>query len=238
LYAEAMRRGGAKREQVVIGDGAAWLWSLAELHFPEATCILDWFHASEYVWNAAKAIWGDADEERKAWAERQLGLLWAGRVREVIAELETEERGGAELERAATYFTNQQAKMAYPTYRARGFPIGSGAIESGCKQMVSGRLKGAGMRWEAKGAQGVVKVRAWQRSGRWEEAMGLRSRPQRRRCTNRDEQEAVTEGAGSGSAGGGLPAEVLAKVREELAQKPNIHPWRKPWSTKRQIATA
>lgn len=66
---------------------------------------------------------------------------------------------------AHIYFTNQQTGMQYPTYRARGLPIRSGTIESGCKQLVTSRLKGAGMIWRATGARQVRKVRARRRIG-------------------------------------------------------------------------
>ena len=147
LYAEAQRRGAAKREVVVVGDGAHWLWDLAELHFPQATQVLDWFHATEYVWSSASAVWSADGEKRKAWAEQQLKALWAGKVAEVLAELERQVTCGAAVEEAQTYFTNQQGRMNYPAYRARGLPIGSGTVESGCKHVVSSRLKGAGMIW-------------------------------------------------------------------------------------------
>ena len=68
---------------------------------------------------------------------------------------------------AWTYFTNQQARMNYLAYRARGFPLGSGMIESGCKQLASARLKQAGMIWRPAGALQVVKVRALLKSVRW-----------------------------------------------------------------------
>ena len=71
LYAEARRRGAATAELVVVGDGAHWLWELAALHFPQATQILDWFHATEYVWKAATTIWGETHPDRSRWAEQQ-----------------------------------------------------------------------------------------------------------------------------------------------------------------------
>ena len=64
--------------------------------------------------------------------------------------------------------------MDYATYRARGLQIGSGSVESGCKQLVSAWLKQAGMIWEASGAEEVAAVRAWLKSERWAEAMALR----------------------------------------------------------------
>ncbi|MDP9312179.1 MAG: hypothetical protein M3R24_15055 [Chloroflexota bacterium] len=147
-----MRRGATTTEVVVIGDGAHWLWELAALHFPEATQILDWFHATEYIWNAATAIWGETQPARKVWAEQQLQAVWDGHVAAVLAELQRHPGAGAAVGVAQTYFTNQQGRMNYPAYRARGLPIGSGTIERGCKQLVSARLKQAGMIWQAAGA--------------------------------------------------------------------------------------
>jgi hypothetical protein len=83
--------------------------------------------------------------------------------------------------------------MDYPTYRARGLQIGSGTIESACKQLVSARLKLAGMIWNTAGAEAVAVVRAWLRSERWDEAMRLRPPPRRtyRRKKPAAEAEAV-----------------------------------------------
>ncbi len=244
LYAEARRRGADKREVAVIGDGAHWLWDLAELHFPQATQILDWFHATEYVWSAASAVWSEAGEKRKQWAEQQLRALWEGRVAEVLVELERQVAYGEAVEAAKTYFTNQQGRMNYPAYRARGLPIGSGTVESGCKQVVSSRLKGAGMIWRAEGARQMVKVRAWLRSGRWQEAMALRPQPQRRsRSQQSSERQRVREQAAvarnahkapHAPTRHGLSAEVLAVLRDELRQRSPQHPWRRPWSHKPQ----
>lgn len=260
LYAEVIRRGGAQRELVVVGDGAAWLWSLAELHFPQATCILDWFHATQYVWNAAAVYTlegleveqATSAEVRKAWAEEQLRLLWEGKVEEVIAEVERHRGDGEAMEEAATYFTNQQGRMDYASYRARGLPLGSGTIESGCKQVASGRLKGPGMIWGAEGARQVVKVRAWLKGGRWEEAMGQSAKRKRgRRMTERtraveevdgrgrEEQDAAKAQEEGRSTESGLPADVLAAVRETLREKPARHAWKHAWSHRQQkVASA
>jgi len=70
----------AADEVVVVGDGAHWIWNLAETHFSGATQIVDWYHASSYVWKAASAIWGEGHPERAAWAHQQLDALWEGQV--------------------------------------------------------------------------------------------------------------------------------------------------------------
>lgn len=129
--------------------------------------------------------------------------------------------------------------MEYAAYRARGLPIGSGSVESGCKQLVSARLKGAGMIWDASGAEEVAVVRAWLKSGRWEEAMGLRKAPGRgyvrQECVSKRAAD-VRPAEVPGARAGGLPSEVLAQVREEMAQERQRHPWKRPWSRKQQQA--
>jgi hypothetical protein len=80
LWAEACRCGLTdKNDVVVVGDGAHWIWNVAQAHVLQATQILDWYHASEYVWNAATAIFGEASPERKQWAKVQLDALWEGK---------------------------------------------------------------------------------------------------------------------------------------------------------------
>jgi len=180
LWAEACRRGvTAATEVVVIGDGAHGIWNIAAEHFPTATQIVDWYHASQYVWNAARTIFGEGSDRRTPWATPQLDALWDGRVADVLAALEPYRAKGAGVTDALSYDTTHQARMDYPTYRARGLQIGSGTMESACKQLVSTRLKLAGMIWDAEGAEAVAVVRAWLKSERWDEAMGLRPPPQR-----------------------------------------------------------
>ena len=249
MWQEAARRGvmGAK-EVVVLGDGAHWIWNIAKAQFPQATQVLDWYHASQYVWQAASVLWGESHPQREAWAHRQLELLWEGKVAQVLAELEQHAGAGEGVREALSYYTTHQGRMDYAAYRARGLQIGSGSVESGCKQLVSARLKGAGMIWEASGAEEVAVVRAWLKSGRWEEAMALRAAPGRsyvrqrarargevRAAGSRGEREAVPETASAqGQSRGGLPPDVLARVRAEAEQDKGTHPWRKAWSVKQQ----
>jgi hypothetical protein len=251
LWQEAVRRGVLTADEVVVlGDGAHWIWNVAETHFPRATQILDWYHASEYVWAAASAIWGEVGEQRVGWAHQQLELLWDGKVNEVLAELEPWRERGEAVEAALSYYTTHQTRMDYASYRARGLQIGSGSVESACKQVVSARLKQAGMIWNAAGAEAVAMVRAWLKSARWEEAIALR--PFVRRGYQR-QQGAVEAGVGvvraqeqpasaarsgevprEGAGSGRIPAELLAQVRAELVQERANHPWRRAWSARRQ----
>ena len=243
LWQEAARRGVMEAEEVVVvGDGAHWIWNIAQAQFPQATQIVDWYHASAYVWKAASALWGETQPQREDWAHRQLDRLWEGQVAQVLVELEQHHGAGEGVDEALSYFTTHRTRMDYAVYRARGLQIGSGSVESGCKQLVSARLKQAGMIWDAAGAEEVAVVRAWLKSGRWEEAMRLR-RPAGRGYVRKGQVAAGAEiRAGVGGAQGAaapaareLPPEVLAQVRAERAQA-RQHPWRRPWSRKQQRA--
>lgn len=248
LYAEARRRGLAQADEViVIGDGAHWIWNVAEQLFPGATEIVDWYHASQYLWNAATAIHGDETSTRSEWAQQQLSGLWEGRVADVVHSLEAHAEVGGAVEEALSYYTTHSSRLDYPAYRARELQIGSGTIESACKHLVSARLKQAGMIWSEGGANAVVEVRAWLKSGRWQQAMGLRACPKRsyrRRRMGGDAKVEAQEAGKSDTDGkattrrqaSGLPSEVLAKVRAEMAQEQATHPWRTAWSRRQQRA--
>jgi len=249
LWQEAVRRGVLSSEEVVVlGDGAHWIWNIATTHFPRAIQIVDWYHASEYVWNAASAIWGENSPERGIWARAQLDKLWEGKVSEVLVELEQWHARGEAVEAAVSYYSTHQERMDYASYRARGLQIGSGSVESACKQLVSARLKQAGMIWEASGAEAVAMVRAWLKSERWEEAIALRS-PRRRSYARKqpDRQSERSEGQGQAAkqqakvleplATGRrqeLAEEVLAQVQAELAEQRGKNAWGKAWSVQRQ----
>lgn len=250
LWQEALRRGVMSSDEVVVvADGAHWIWSIALTHFPRAVQILDWYHASEYVWNAASAIWGEASEMRARWAHAQLDKLWESKVEAVLVELEQWRESGEAVEAALSYYSTHQGRMDYASYRARGMQIGSGNVESACKQLVSRRLKQAGMIWEAQGAEAVAVVRAWLKSERWEEALalrGVRSRGYRRGQAVEEQEgsegkgQAVAEVARAaetvqGQAGRQeMSAEVLAQVRAELAEQRGKNAWRRAGSVKRQ----
>ncbi len=146
----------------VLGDGAAWIWNLADEHFPHAVQIVDWYHASERVWTLGRALYGDGTPETARWVDRHLARLAAGEAATLATEWAAlPVRGEAATVRDAqvTYFTNQASRMAYARYQTAGWDIGSGMIESGCKTVIGQRQKGAGMRWSETGAQTVANVR-------------------------------------------------------------------------------
>lgn len=176
LWLEAQRRGlDQARRLIVIGDGAHWIWNHADEHYPGAIQILDWYHASAYVWQAAKILYGDGSDLAKHWAKQHLDLLWEGHALTVIDHLEGEVARKPALQDVLTYFRNHHHRMRYDLYRNLGLHIGSGTIESGCKHVIAARLKQAGMIWSSDGARFIAKLRTRLKSRRWEETLALRS---------------------------------------------------------------
>jgi hypothetical protein len=171
LALEAHRRGVERAGQVaVLGDGAEWIWHLAAEHFPTATQIVDWFHASERVWDLGRVLFGAETDQTRAWVAAQLAQLEAGQVATLILAWQALPVGGeaaAIRDAHLTYFTNQASRMAYDRYRAAGWDIGSGMVESACKHLIGAREKGPGMRWSEAGAQAVAAVRVLLFNDHW-----------------------------------------------------------------------
>jgi len=180
LLAEAAQRGVLEADEVVaIGDGAQWIWNLVDEQFPGATQIVDWYHASQYVWKVAHAVYGEGTDQAKAWAVQRLDELWEGQVALVLQHFEQHQTRGQAVQDALSYYRHNQQRMAYATYRARGMQVGSGSIESGCKHVIGARLKQAGMIWTVEGARAVAKVRTRLTSGRWAETVARWPPPHR-----------------------------------------------------------
>ena len=155
---------------VVLGDGARWIWNQAGLHFPEAIQILDVWHASERLWEVGRLAFGD-EGERHAWVQARQAELWGYQTEALLLALEvvaaTCEEAREKAMETHGYFHNNRQRMDYPRYQRLGLQVGSGAVESACKQVVSQRLKGAGMRWREAGAQTVARLRCLLLGGEW-----------------------------------------------------------------------
>jgi hypothetical protein len=190
VYVTACCLGLGRRPQVVVvlGDGAAWIWERAQafLALPgvQVVEIVDIYHAYEQLWKVAHAVFGQGSAAATAWVEPLKDRLYTDGVAPVLAALEAltpPDAAAADLVRTAreNFFGDNVARMDYPAFVARQFPIGSGAIESTCKTLIEAREKQAGMRWSARGAQAVASLRALHRSGGW--TAFWRTHPQRRR---------------------------------------------------------
>jgi len=181
LYAEARRRGIDPAEELVVclGDGAAGIWHQFARHFPRRVEVLDWYHAVEHLWAAGNGVFGEGTPAA-AWVGDRKAELWAGKVAAVLAalgEAAAHPRGAAAAAEIGYFETNAE-RMRYDQYRAQGYPIGSGTVESACKRVIGARAKQAGMCWGQPGAQGVLSLRAELLSGRWEQTWpATRPRP-------------------------------------------------------------
>ena len=166
LLRELAAAGCAPRDvEVCVGDGAGWIRRVFDDWFPDAEKIVDFYHATEYLWAAARARHGDSDLAR-AWAKKLCGMLKAGRLGDVLDDLR--QRGAAveECRKAAAYLAERRDRMRYDEHLADGLPIGSGIIEAGCKNVVGQRMKCTGMRWSVAGANPVLWLRC-ARLGGW-----------------------------------------------------------------------
>jgi len=151
------------RERALLGDGAEWIWQEGGKHFPGTVEIADLFHVLEYLWAVARARFPEA-WAAQGWVAEQKQRLLKNEVQTVIGAIEAwepAESEGVELQRTtAQYLRGQAHRMQYQTYAEQGFHLGSGVAEAGCKQVVQARLKGAGMRWSAPGAEAMLHLRA------------------------------------------------------------------------------
>lgn len=179
LWKEALARGAPDAAAIaVIGDGAPWVWEIASLLFPRATQILDWYHLTEHLWEAAKAVHGEGGAETKAlekWWETE---IWEGRselvegyLRELVAAKRDD--GNNTLRRCADYLQTHQARLRYHLFRAAGWPLGSGIVEGACKHVVGLRFKRQSTRWTRAGARNVLHLRLDRLSNRWEKRCRL-----------------------------------------------------------------
>ena len=148
---------------VCIGDGAEWLRRLFDEWFPNAVPIVDFLHASEYLWAAAGGRHGAGDGRAKQWATELCRLLKEGDAGKVVAALRR--AGGEECGRAARHIGERRDRMRCDEHPARGLPIGSGRVEAACRTVVGRRMKCTGMRWSVDGANPVPWVRCARLSG-------------------------------------------------------------------------
>src|SRR5215212_9765717 len=157
------------REAVVVGDGAPWIWGLADEQFGARVEVVDYFHAAEHLHALAKALFGDGAATAD-WAAARAGELLARGSGPVLAALRAAEAPTAEaaeqlrLERG--YFAKNAERMSYPELLLDGLPIGSGPVESTADHLVQRRMKRAGMRWSEPGGDAMLALRARLRSGR------------------------------------------------------------------------
>jgi hypothetical protein len=171
--AEARRRGCEHiRQLIVLGDGAAWIWNLADQHFPVATQIVDLYHAREHVHELATLAARLLRGHQQDWLAERLTELDAGDIPALLAAGHDLKFIGAlatDRDKALAYFETNAHRMRYKHFRSLGMFAGSGTVEAGCKAVIGQRLKLSGMRWTVPGAASIATLRCQDASNRWEE---------------------------------------------------------------------
>ena len=166
---EARRRGFHLADRrVVLGDGAPWIWNLADELFPGAIQIVDLFHAKQHLWDVAKAVYGPGTDTAERWAKRRRDELDDGRLGAVLRALRRHE-GCDEARRCIDYVTRNRHRMRYPAFRAMGLCVGSGVLEAGCKHVVGTRCKRPGMHWSVTGVNAMLALRCCVLSNRFDD---------------------------------------------------------------------
>ena len=180
LYAEAWERGWNRaKKKVVLGDGAEWIWNIADQHFAGALQIVDVWHAREHLWDVAAKLFPSDEKQRQSWAKKLIKQLNRGRGETVVAQLRNFPTRKPELRDLlrieADYFERNRERMRYPKFRKQGLFFGSGVIEAGCRTVIGSRLKQSGMFWTVRGANAIIALRCTRLSGKFEDYWACRS---------------------------------------------------------------
>jgi hypothetical protein len=163
MWAEAQARGWEQAmDTQVVGDGAPWIWNLAGEHFYDSRQVVDWYHATEHLGVIAKLLHGEGSAAAKRWYRRAETTLYQGHAERIAVELseaaESHPQVADDLLTQAGYFSKNKRRMQYLEMREDEFVIGSGMVESGCKQFKS-RFCGSGMRWSRAGIERLIPIR-------------------------------------------------------------------------------
>jgi hypothetical protein len=172
VRAEGIRRGaGHVRQLTVLGDGAAWIWNLAAATFPEATHIVDLYHAREHLHSLTRSLEFMLLDHKDEWLAARLEDLDYGDIDGIEAAVREYPLDGTkkdEAEKELGYFLNNAPRMRYHWFRSRGLFVGSGVVEAGCKSVIGQRLKQSGIHWTVNGADPIITLRCAEASSQWE----------------------------------------------------------------------
>jgi len=174
IYLEAWNRGWEHAQnKVVMGDGAEWIWNLAEQHFPGAVQIVDLYHARQHLWELIRKLHPHDPASQKAWMKiHQKRLLDKGKIEKLVNALRAIRPAHPEVAEQirieADYFERNKERMRYPKFRRQHLFVGSGVIEAGCKTVIGSCLKQSGMFWTLRGANAILALRCCHLNGRFE----------------------------------------------------------------------
>ena len=172
MKAEGIRRGADHvRQLTFIGDGAAWIWNLVTDKFPEATQVVDLYHAREHLHSLARSLEFMLLDRYSEWLQARLEDLdygYTDGIEAAVRQYPLEGTKKDEVEKELGYFLNNAPRMRYHWFRQCGLFVGSGVVEAGCKSIVGQRLKQSGMHWTTSGADAIIALRCREASTTWE----------------------------------------------------------------------
>jgi hypothetical protein len=170
---EALRGGLARaRDTLVLADGGTWIWNLKADRWSWASEALDFYHASLHLWGLGRAHYRGDEAQAKTWVEPRLHQLRHGQEQSVLEEIAGLKAGrgrhGQTVQKEKNYFAGQRGRMNYKALADRGWPIGSGAVESACRQSQC-RFKRSGQFWTPSGVRHLNALDEARRNGHWDE---------------------------------------------------------------------
>jgi len=173
IYLEAWKRGWSRAAiKVVIGDGAEWIWNIADLHFPGAIQIVDLYHARQHLWDLARKLYLQEAEQRR-WMMIHQDMLDKGDIENLVPAIRSIDSSNPELaetiRNTANYFETHAERMRYPEFRRQHLFVGSGVIEAGCKTVIGSRCKQSGMFWTVRAANAILALRCCHINGLFED---------------------------------------------------------------------
>jgi hypothetical protein len=169
VKAEGIRRGADHvRQFTVLGDGASWIWGIATGKFPEATQIVDLYHAREHLHSLTRSLEFMLLDRKEEWLTARLQDLDHGDIEAAVRKYPLEGVKKDDVEKELGYFLNNAPRMRYHWFRSRSLFVGSGVVEASCKTVVAQRLKQAGMHWTVAGADAIIALRCKEASSQWE----------------------------------------------------------------------
>ena len=257
--AELYRRGTAAATTVcAVQDGAEWQQRFLDHHRPDAVRILDFPHALEHLGTVGRAVFGAGTAAFSDWLGVQAHTFKHGdpdQVLEVLRTLDLTTAVDPDAARhqaeALAYFEKRRAQIAYADFRARGYPIGSGAVESANKLVVEARLKGSGMHWDRASVSPMVSLRGLLCSDRWTvewpatwraHLATARHRRSQRPATTHPDPPAAPITPPPTATPTTVPQPALPPPPTSPARPPRVvngrptkdHPWSKPFFRSRQ----
>ncbi len=179
IYEEIKNVNFKEKPLLCLMDGSLYLWDQLKTVFKDISnmvCILDIIHVSEYIWLIAHIKYKEGGDDAKTYVYKKLKFILEGKITSYIMELQAEMQSDkwkkkshkAKFKKVITYFKNHRQYMKYDEYLAKGYPIGTGVVESACSHVVKDRMEISGARWGISGAESVLRLRSVVKSKDWD----------------------------------------------------------------------